>query len=209
MSKALTALAPGAALLVLAALQDFLERRMALHMVVELPLLFAVGWLAAAAAGARFQTWFDRYNFAGLTGFSAASAIGMFWMLPVSLDLAVLSPAIGTAKVASLLLAGAVARHSFAAARVEVQGFFILNWAWMTGTAGVLYQSAPQRLCSTYLQNDQAIAGVGIVFIAVVVTLAWIVHAFVREPAMESEVETRQPLPVARAGGRFRSAPAP
>src|SRR5688572_25594286 len=101
MIRPLVALAPGAALLVLAALQQFLERRMALHMVVELPLLFAVGWLAAAVAGTRLRTWFDRYNFAGLTGFIAASAIAMFWMLPVSLDLAVLSPVVGTAKVAS------------------------------------------------------------------------------------------------------------
>lgn len=190
MSRALVTLAPGAALLVLATLQDVLERRMALHMVVELPLLFAVGWFAAAAAGARFQTWFGRYNFAGLTGFSAASAIVMFWMLPVSLDLAVLSPPVGTAKVASLLLAGAVTQHSVSAARVEVQGFFILNWAWMTGTAGVLYQSAPQRLCTTYLQNDQAVAGMGIVFIAVVATLAWIVHAFVRVPRQAPEFDS-------------------
>lgn len=190
MSRPIVALAPGAALLVLAALQGVLERRMALHMVVELPLLFAVGWFSAAVAGARFQKWFDLYNFAGLTGFIAASAIAMFWMLPVSLDLAVLSPVVGTAKVSSLLLAGAVTRHSVTAARVEVQGFFILNWAWMTGTAGVLYQSAPQRLCTTYLQNDQVIAGIGIVFIAVIVTLAWIVHAFVRVPREAQELDS-------------------
>lgn len=169
--------APGIALAALALLQPWLEQRMALHMAVELPLLFAVGWWVATLQGG-MPAWWRTLDVAGLPGFTAATAVTGFWMLPLALDAAVLSPVVGWTKVASLVAAGWLARQAFAHAHVAVQGFFVLGWVWMTGMAGVLYQEAPARLCSTYLQGDQAWAGLGLVMVAIGVAVAWMLVAF-------------------------------
>lgn len=169
-------LAPGIALLALAPLQPWLERNMALHMAVELPALFAIGWWAAGHVAT--APWWRTLNVAGLPGFAFATAATGFWMLPLALDAAVLVPAVGVLKVASLLAAGALARVSMREAHVAVQGFFVLGWIWMTGMAGVLYQEAPERLCSTYLQGEQAWAGIGLVAWSIAVAVAWMLSAF-------------------------------
>lgn len=170
------AVAPGVALAALAIFQPWLEQRMVTHMAIELPLLFAIGaWVAGRGDG---PAWLRRINASGLTGLTLAMAISVIWMLPVSLDAAVLNPIVGWLKVGSVLLAGWVTRLSLREARPAVQGFFLINWAWMTGATGALYQQAPEQLCSTYLQGDQAAAGMGLVVIAVIVVAAWLVLTF-------------------------------
>ena len=121
-------------------------------------------------------------NAGGLSGLTAAMMISALWMLPLSLDAAVLNPAIGWLKVASALLAGWLTRISLREANPAIQAFFVLNWAWMTGAAGVLYQQAPERLCSTYLLGDQAWAGRGLVALAVAGAATWMVLAFRERP---------------------------
>jgi len=92
-------------------------------------------------------------------GLVLAASVSGFWMVPAALDAAVLHPAAGTAKVASLVAAGLLLQASWSAAASILQGFLVLNWFWMTLTAGVLYQEAPQQLCSVYLANAQEQAG--------------------------------------------------
>ncbi len=174
------AIGPGLALAALAPLQPWLEQRMALHMAVELPLLFAIGWAAAGRSMGPLRM--QKINAQGLTGLTMAMAISVLWMLPVSLDAAVLNPLVGLAKVATVLLAGWLTRLSLRAANKAVQAFFVFNWVWMTGVAGALYQQAPERLCSTYLQGDQALAGAGLVGLAIAAAAAWLLVSF-RRPA--------------------------
>jgi hypothetical protein len=171
------AIAPGFALVKLALLQPWLEQRMLTHMVVELPLLFAIGWWTATSAR-RGPAWLRRINVGGLSGLTMSMVLFAIWMLPSSLDAAVLSPLPGWAKVASILLAGWLTRISLREARPAVRAFFILNWAWMTGAAGALYQQAPARLCNTYLMGDQTWAGRGLVALAVAVVVTWMLLAF-------------------------------
>src|SRR5690606_42002702 len=52
--------------------------------------------------------------------------------------------------------------------------FFLGNFSWMTAIAGLLYQDNPQRLCNFYLLGDQEIAGRGLVAVAVLVPVAWL-----------------------------------
>ncbi|GAB3363431.1 hypothetical protein GCM10027431_02610 [Lysobacter rhizosphaerae] len=179
------AIAPGAALAALALLQPWLEQRMLTHMVLELPLLFAIGWWSAMSIARSGPGWLRYINAGGLSGLAVAMVISALWMLPLSLDAAVLGPAVGWLKVASVLLAGWLTCISLREARPTIQAFFVLNWAWMTGAAGVLYQQAPERLCSTYLLGDQAWAGRGLVALAVVVAATWIVLAFRDRPTTE------------------------
>lgn len=179
-----SAIGPGAALVVLALFQPWLEQRMVTHMAVELPLLFAIGWCAATPALGPGPAWLHRVNAGGLSGLTAAMAISAIWMLPLSLDAAVLVPAVGWLKVATVLLAGWLTRISLREARPAIQAFFVLNWTWMTGAAGALYQQAPERLCSTYLLGDQAWAGIGLVALAVVVAATWMALAFREHPGL-------------------------
>lgn len=183
------ALAPGIALAGMALFQPWLEQRMFTHMLVELPLLFAIGcWLAPSRMGAG-PTWLVKINAQGLSGLTVALVINSLWMLPLALDAAVLAPAIGWTKVASVLMSGWLVRLSLRSAPVAIQGFFVINWAWMTATAGVLYQEAPQRLCSTYLLGDQMWTGIGLVALTASVVATWMLFAFRTTPS-EAPSET-------------------
>lgn len=191
------AIAPGAALATLATLQPWLEQRMVTHMVVELPLLFAIGlWIAGSRRNS--PGWLRRINASGLTGLIFSMVVSAIWMLPLSLDAAVLHPFVGWLKVCSLLLAGWLTRISLRDAPNAIQAFFLLNWAWMTGAAGALYQQAPERLCSTYLLGDQALAGMGLVVLTVAVVATWIAMAF-REPWQAAARAPDRDQPLTRA----------
>lgn len=144
------------------------------HMGVELPLLFLAGWFAALYTGASLIPASSAWNAAGLPGLLFAMATSGFWMIPAALDLAVLSPVVGFAKVTSLVAAGFVACLSWRVARMAIQAFFVLNWFWMTLAAGLLYQEAPQQLCSVYLADQQGQAGRAMAAWACAGLLAWI-----------------------------------
>lgn len=170
-------------------LQPWLEVSMGRHMVLELPLLFGCGWLFAAAlrpyrhpatdAGAgnhrrRMQP------LAALPALLAALLISSFWMLPIALDNAVLSPRHNLLKFLSVLLAGCLTGLAWRRTSVILQGFFIVNWAWMTITAGMLYQTAPQQLCSVYLDEQQKSAGTGLVLLASLLLGTWLLLAMLK-----------------------------
>lgn len=171
-------LLPGAALAALGLAAPWLEATMARHMAVELPLLFVVGWWMSrwcrpsghASGHAAPASW----NVRGLAGLLFVTVVASYWMLPVALDMAVLRPAVGVAKVASVVLAGLAAGLSWRFAGMVVQAFFAINWVAMTLFAGLLYQAAPQQLCSVYLTNQQAGAGQALCALAVAGLVLWL-----------------------------------
>ena len=169
---------PGAALAVLALLRGWLEASMFRHMAIELPSLLALGMVAAALCCrfARGIAW----NRRGLPGLAAATAIASYWMLPVALDLAVLDVRWSVAKVASMIVAGAALGMSWARAGIVLQAFFAINWSAMTLVAGLLYQDAPQQLCSVYLADQQGAAGRALVVFAAAGLAAWMVSVIRR-----------------------------
>lgn len=150
---------PGLVLAALALSHPWLEHTMARHMGLELPGLFILGWFATTCAGRRLTHAIKDWNAHGLPGMMLALLISAFWMLPAALDRAVLNDAMAMAKVASLVLAGLLAGASWTSAGLVIQAFFVLNWFWMTLAAGLLYQEAPQQLCSVYLADQQNAAG--------------------------------------------------
>ena len=136
--------------------------------------------------------------------------VSAFWMLPIALDAAVLRPVVGFAKVTSLVFAGWCAALSFRRARTAMQAFFALNFVWMTGAVGAMYQQAPERLCNTYLQGDQAHAGIGLVVLAIVVAIAWMATAFRERAQPDFVVPTkRNPTPGSVAIHRGDAASSP
>lgn len=164
---------PGLLLALTGLAHPWLEASMARHMVAELPLLFVAGWLAAHACRARRWRAFSAYRPAMLL---AGLLMTSVWMLPVALDYAVLSPAANALKVAGMLVSGFLVGAAWRAAGAILQGFFVVNWAWMTVFAGLLYQDAPQQLCSVYLSDQQWMAGTGLVTLASAVLTIWLLQ---------------------------------
>ena len=159
-----------AALLPLALLHDGLrhavESRMALHMLVEFPLLLAGGWAIARLVGPRHALT-DAFDALGLLGVAVVSCVSAFWMIPAALDLALLHEPMRWAKLASWMLAGALLARGWPKLGDEIAVFFLGNLAWMFATAGLLYREAESRLCASYLAEDQLWTGNGLVMLAV------------------------------------------
>ena len=166
--------APGLLLAAMAVAHPWLEHTMARHMGLELPGLFLLGWLAAALAGDRLSRAIGRWNANGLPGLLFALCVTGFWMVPAALDLAVLHAGVAVAKVASLVAAGLLLRASWASAATVLQAFIVLNWFWMTLAAGLMYQEAPQQLCSVYLTDQQGQAGRAMVAWASAGLVGWL-----------------------------------
>ncbi|MCI2811088.1 hypothetical protein [Eoetvoesiella caeni] len=165
--------APGILLAILAFLQPWLEASMTRHMGLELPLLFIVGWFAARVAGACLFQALAPWNAAGVPALTFSMIAVSVWMVPSALDYAVLLPGVALAKVISMVLAGMLAGLSWHRTNIIVQTFFIMNWFWMTFVVGMLYREAPQQLCSVYLADEQADAGLAMMGWTVIGLLLW------------------------------------
>ncbi len=147
-------------------LRHAIEGSMALHMLLQFPLLLAAGWAAARLLPARtspqLQARWHRLDAHGLAGATFASAVAAFWMVPAALDLALLEPGIAALKYASWALAGLLLAWAWPRMAAETALFFLGNLVWMLATAGLLYREAELRLCVNYLLGDQALAGTGL-----------------------------------------------
>jgi hypothetical protein len=140
------------------AVRGWLESRMSLHMAAELPLLLLCGWLMAGAAQVRCRL-IECVDAQGLLTATAASSVLALWMLPTALDMALIEPGVALLKYAQWACAGALLRSARARYSPVIATFFLVNAAWMTATAGLLYLDAEQQLCVNYLVDDQQAAG--------------------------------------------------
>jgi hypothetical protein len=154
-------------------LENWLEGDMARHMLIEFPLLLLAGAAIGRALEERFGAQIASCNQMGLVGFAFASITLAYWMIPAALDAALLDEWVAVGKYISLVVSGALLWSSFAAAPLAVQAFFVGNFACMTATVGLIYQSAPQQLCLNYLADTQSAAGEGLVGVAVIAAGTW------------------------------------
>jgi hypothetical protein len=197
-------IALGAALLaalMLPPLRHVLEASMSLHMLVQYPALLLAGALLAAMfpAGLRQRLW--AWNTMGISGLTAFALVVSVLMIPRVLDLALTDWRVASAKVAALLLAGAVLRPSWRAAGLVVQGFFLGNVLPMTLVVGTLYQDSPLRLCNAYRLDDQQQLGLALVWSATAVAAVWLVRTMWRlsgpaapsQPARPDAADSRPP----------------
>lgn len=168
-------------LVVAVACRQPLERSMALHMLLQLPMVIAVGILLAPVLSHLAGSHASRlalYDAHGVTGLLAFSLVTTYWMIPKALEHALIAPAAEAGKFLSLLLAGMLLPAALAHANRIIQLFFLGNLAAMMAIVGMLYQDAPQRLCNLYLRDEQTAAGIGLVFLAIAIPLLWGLHHF-------------------------------
>lgn len=142
--------------------RQLLEARLATHMLVQMPALVLIGIgvsrLSAGALGAHAATW----NRGGATGLLLALAISMFWMLPRSMDAALVDMRFEVGKFVSLPVAGVALAWSYPRAGTIVKGVLNAHVVSALGVMGWAYLAAPVRLCNAYLASDQATAGAGL-----------------------------------------------
>ncbi|HEX7387394.1 MAG TPA: hypothetical protein VF285_09000 [Castellaniella sp.] len=157
---------------------------MSLHMLVQIPLLVLAGLFAE-------QAWhgFHRqkaepsiapqpahwsWNELGLPGLLLVSLVGAFWMIPKALDDALTDWRVAAFKYLALPVCGWILRASLRHSNVVIKVFFLGNFCWMSAIIGNVYLNQPVRLCNAYLQDDQSWAGSGLIALAIVLPLCWL-----------------------------------
>ena len=148
-------------------LRAALESSMALHMLVQLPLLAAIGyalgraWLQLPAHGAagRVLGAAQSFNAGGVSGILIASFVMVLWMLPRFLDLARLDGGADALKFLSVPLAGLAVALSWLRLPAIARAVVHLEVIATLFRFGWGYLAAEERLCLVYLADDQQLTG--------------------------------------------------
>jgi hypothetical protein len=149
---------------------------MTAHMLVQLPLLAAAGWLLSGAVPPRVLARVERWSHRGLTGLVLVTVTAAFWMLPRSLDAATSHTLISAAKYLSVpLLIGLPFGVSWPRMGFVVRGVFLVEFVASFFRLGWLYLISPIRLCNNYALSDQQRLGGSMLAIGggLLVWLAW------------------------------------
>jgi hypothetical protein len=153
--------------------RSLIEQSMTWHMVIQMPILFASGWFLMSSGWEIKKTSLGHWNQFGLTGFIAAQFIITYWMLPISIDRAVVMPQVDVFKVLSLLASGALVQTSVSRSPVVLQLFFVGYTVSMLISTGVFLATTERRLCNAYSMESQLSAGYGVVALGVALACAW------------------------------------
>lgn len=114
--------------------------------------------------------------------------IGAIWMLPRSLDAALLETGWMAAKFLTLpLCVGAPIAAAWKHIGPILKGFLKAQSISMMLFLSFLYTHAPVRLCNSYLEEDQVRLGVGFAYLALGLILIWVAPLFIgdRKPYKE------------------------
>ena len=151
-----------------------IEQSMFVQMVIQMPLLFIAGALLNRFSIAKKITnILGRWNVFGLTGFMLAQNILIYWMLPISIDRAVIMPLVDVAKVLTMILAGFFVGDALNKSPAALQLFFIGYFVAMMIWLGMYFIYTDSRLCNAYSLNSQYWTGYGLCAISVMVAAYW------------------------------------
>lgn len=139
------------------------------HILVQLPLLGLVGWLAFPAAAG----WSWRWAAGGFAPLLFALFGLAYWMLPRVIDASVSEPAMLLAKFVSLPAIGAAVALGWRRAPPMLRGFVKAQTISMAGFMAFLFTHSPVRLCNNYLIADQWRLGESFLWLAIGLAIAW------------------------------------
>lgn len=160
--------------------RDWLEATMSRHMLVQIPLLAALGAAAARLLPQRVQQALLACTGGAIAWVVLAMFASMYWMLPRALDEALVRPAFEAAKFVSLpLLVGMPLALAWRRLGAIGRGFVWTNFISMLAVLGWLYLAAPVRLCNSYLVDEQQSAGWAMVLLAIALFAGWLAALFV------------------------------
>lgn len=144
------------------------------HMDIQIPLLIAAGLISKIPVS-NFSQNLSRFNAYGLNSFIVSQVILVFWMLPISIDRAIIHWEYDLAKIISLIVCGWLIQVSFKRTTVVIEIFFVGYFLAMMLWVGFYYIQSDIRLCNVYTQDSQQYAGGGLMAIAVALSLVWII----------------------------------
>lgn len=144
------------------------------HMDIQIPLLIAAGLISKIPVS-NFSQNLSRFNAYGLNSFIVSQVILVFWMLPISIDRAIIYWEYDLAKIISLIVCGWLIQVSFKRTTVVIEIFFVGYFLAMMLWVSFYYIQSDIRLCNVYTQDSQQYAGGGLMAIAVALSLVWII----------------------------------
>ena len=186
----------GAALLAAAALfaivatpvGGWMASTMAGHVLVQIPMLIAAGFVLGRLFEPRIRRALSVLNAGGIAGILLASFTIAFWMIPRWLDGSLTSDWIAGAKFLSLvLLAGMPLAWSWSRLHPIARGVVKIEFLAMLFRLGWLYLISPDRFCNNYLLTDQIWLGRGMIVVAISLSITWVIPVFFGEFSTESE----------------------
>ena len=152
-----------------------LEATMSAHMLVQIPLLAAIGVIVGRLLPERCQDSLLAAAGGVIPCVLLATFASGYWMLPRSLDAALANPLAEAAKFLILpALIGLPLALSWRQLSVIGRGFIWTNFVSMLAVLGWLYIVAPVRVCNSYLVDQQARAGWLMVKLAVLLFVWWL-----------------------------------
>jgi hypothetical protein len=166
-------------LLATPAARGLLEATMSGHMLLQIPLLAAIGIIACRLLPQYRQDKLLVAAGGAIPCVLLALFASAYWMLPRALDAALANPLAEVAKFISLpLLVGLPLALAWRRLTALGRGFVWTNFISMLAVLGWLYIAAPLRVCNRYLVNQQESAGWLMVKLAMLLFCWWLATLF-------------------------------
>lgn len=165
--------------------RGWLESDPVTHVLIQLPLLAFAGALVAHALKSlmhRSHRLHEIRNQAALPLILVAIFTTAFWMLPRSIDAALVDPLMELAKFVTVPgMIGAPLWVGWRRAHPLLRGFLKAQTVSMLAVMAFLYTHAPIRICNAYLVADQERLGFGFLFAAIICAILWTVPIFLEQ----------------------------
>ena len=149
---------------------------MTAQMLVQIPLLAIAGMLLGKSLPESVARRIRPWNRGGVTGLIVVTFASACWMLPLSLDAAVVSPVADFAKFLTVpLLIGLPLAASWPRMSFVLRGVLLFEALATLFRMGWLYLISPVRLCNSYGLSDQQRLGEWLLTVGAVLLLriAW------------------------------------
>src|SRR5699024_4781808 len=165
--------------LILPPVFNLMESIMIIHMHMQMPMLVAAGFFMARFFQLRFPRFFKRWNSNGIPGIILFAVIWMYWLIPRTMDEALVVQSMELFKFISLpFLAGVPLRDSWKKLSVTGKNAIFISFTMVFIGMGWLYIASPVQLCNNYLLVEQITLGWGFLTMAICMIIYLIYSTF-------------------------------